>query len=579
VKSLRGKQMADVIFNGGGGMKGMNAAEATLTFNNSDGMLSAGTEEVSITRRIYLNGQSEYFINKKACRLKDIKTMFLDTGVGVECYSVIEQGRIDQILQATAQERRAVFEEAAGVSKYKVRRREATAKLERTQANLLRANDIIEEVAKQLRSVKYQAAKARRYREYSDEFRRLRVSYSLNDFHKIHGQLDEWKQREAEIVQQRVAMETRMSQLDAEQAEVEGAVSALDSSLEEMQRQLGELRARVSSGEDAVRFELTRASEQAELRGKYEQQKVTLAQRLEEIGRDLQVRSQQLERARAESVEKRQALMGRMDELGGMVKQEEGLSQALNACKGDLIGLMQEAANVSNELSAVASDLRNVEGQLERLSVRLMGAQAERNTSEEEANRLAGEIRDLDAVLESLGEERGRRGEERTRVQGAVDGLLADLAGVKEEMGLKTSRLEAIKDLQARQEGVASGVRAVLDAARSGKEELSGVLGMLGENIQVTDGYAHAVEAALGHRVQTLIVRREDDSRQGLKCVQEAKGRASFVALSDLRRTERTHQDALEGKPGILGRLRGFVSARGYAEDVVDWLLVGYYVV
>ena len=579
VKSLRGKQMADVIFNGGGGMKGVNAAEASLTFNNSDGLLTTGTEEVSITRRVYLNGQSEYFINKKACRLKDIKTMFLDTGVGVECYSVIEQGRIDQILQASAMERREVFEEAAGVSKYKVRRKEAMAKLERTQANLLRANDIIEEVSKQLRSVKYQAAKARRYREYAEEFKQLRVSYSLNDYHRIQQQLAEWKGREEEVGRQQIELQTRMGQLDAEQAEVDSALGMLENGLEEMQRQLGELRARVAAGDDSVRFEVRRAEEQAELRGKFEQQKVSVAERLQQIGQDLLVRSQQLERARAESEEKRGALADRQGELGEVMKQGETLVQSLSGCKGELIGLMQEAAKVSNELSAIASDVRNIEAQIERLNVRLKGAQAERTTSGEQAEVLTEELSDLETGLQRLEEEYAGQTEERAKVSETVDTLVSELDAVKQEMGSKVSRLEVLKDLAARYEGVESGVRAVLEAARSGVQELSGVLGMLGENINVTDGYAHAVEAALGHRVQALIVRREDDSRQGLQCVREAGGRASFVALSGLRRKEHGAQEDLEGRPGVVGRLRGFVSATGYTEEVVDCLLDGFYVV
>jgi len=182
VKSLRGTEMADIIFNGAAGRKSPGFAEATLTVDNSDRKLPLDFEEVSLTRRVYRDGTGAYFINKQPCRLKDIKNLLLDTGIGMQCYSVIEQGRIDQILVSSNVERRKVFDEAAGISKYKARRKEAQSRLERVEQNLLRLNDIVEEVAKQLRSVKYQAAKARRYREYTDEYKQLRVSYSLKEY-------------------------------------------------------------------------------------------------------------------------------------------------------------------------------------------------------------------------------------------------------------------------------------------------------------------------------------------------------------------------------------------------------------
>jgi len=183
-KSLRSIQMTDVIFSGSGSRKPSGMAEVTMIFTDVEGSPDE-SNDLEITRRLYKNGDSQYMINNKNCRLKDIKERFMDTGVGVSAYSIIEQGQIAQLLNASKSERRVIFEEAAGISKFKSHKKEAERKLDRTEQNLLRLADIVSEVQKQLRSVKMQAGKARNYVEYSDRLKELRMSYSLAEFDKL----------------------------------------------------------------------------------------------------------------------------------------------------------------------------------------------------------------------------------------------------------------------------------------------------------------------------------------------------------------------------------------------------------
>src|SRR5947209_15280567 len=187
-KSLRGEAMLDVIFNGSGGRKPAGMAEVVLVFENplrDDGtrLLAIDAEEVAVGRRLFRDGSSEYQLNNGSSRLKDIREMFLDTGVGVDAYSVIEQGRVAALLEANPEERRIIFEEAAGISKFKQRKKESQRKLERVEQNLLRVHDIVEEVEKRLRSVKVQAGKARNFQEYQGRLNELRLTYALQEFH------------------------------------------------------------------------------------------------------------------------------------------------------------------------------------------------------------------------------------------------------------------------------------------------------------------------------------------------------------------------------------------------------------
>src|SRR5438067_5645105 len=199
-KSLRGDAMMDVIFNGSGGRKPAGMAEVTLVFENpkrddDTRLLNVDVDEVAVGRRLFRDGTSEYQVNNQTSRLKDVKELFLDTGVGVDAYSVIEQGRVAALLEANPAERRLIFEEAAGISKFKAKKKEAQRKLERVDQNLLRVTDIVEEVEKRLRSVKVQAGKARNYQEHSQKLRELRLTYSIQEYHTQYQQAAELKRQ------------------------------------------------------------------------------------------------------------------------------------------------------------------------------------------------------------------------------------------------------------------------------------------------------------------------------------------------------------------------------------------------
>src|ERR1700730_8817025 len=190
-KSLRGGEMTDVIFNGSASRRSLGMAEVTMTFDNSRRLLATEADEVQITRRVYRSGEGEYLINHQPCRLKDIKELFLGSGAGTDAYCIIEQGRVDVLLQASTHDRRTIFEEAAGISRFKAKKIETQRKLERVDQNLQRLKDIIDEVDKQLRSVKLQAAKAERYQEYSSRLKELRLGLGLDEFHQLTEKLSE----------------------------------------------------------------------------------------------------------------------------------------------------------------------------------------------------------------------------------------------------------------------------------------------------------------------------------------------------------------------------------------------------
>src|SRR5262245_23435383 len=248
-KSLRGEGMSDVIFNGSSSRRSLGLAEVTMTFDNTRRHLATEADEVQVTRRVYRSGEGEYLINQQPCRLKDIKDLFLGSGAGADAYCIIEQGRVDVLLQASTRERRTIFEEAAGISRFKARKTETLRKLERVDQNLERVKDIVEEVEKQLRSVKLQAAKAQRYQEYSDRLRQLRVGLGLQEYHQLSEKLSA---ESAVLDELRAGLEQQAAQAagwEAETRRLEEALARLDEAAHEQEARLAAARQQIATEE------------------------------------------------------------------------------------------------------------------------------------------------------------------------------------------------------------------------------------------------------------------------------------------------------------------------------------------
>src|SRR3954467_14420236 len=280
-KSLRGDAMLDVIFNGSSVRKAAGMAEVVLVFDNpkrEDGtrLLHVDTEEVFVGRRLFRDGTSEYTVNNSSSRLKDIKEMFLDTGVGVDAYSVIEQGRVAALLEANPAERRLIFEEAAGISKFKAKKKEAVRKLEKADQNLVRVNDIVEEVDRRLRSVKLQAGKARSYNEYSTRLRELRLTYALQEYHQHASQLGELEQKQADAA-------GRLEEISGQLAEAQNNLAVNRQEFDELsqlkqktQHQLVQANADVHSAQQRQQFAEQQLDQIAEQLAQFERDRALL---------------------------------------------------------------------------------------------------------------------------------------------------------------------------------------------------------------------------------------------------------------------------------------------------------------
>lgn len=539
-KSLRGGEMADVIFNGSTTRRSLGLAEVTMTFDNNKQHLAVQTEEVQITRRVYRSGEGEYLINQQICRLKDIKDLFLGSGAGADAYCIIEQGKVDVLLQATTKDRREIFEEAAGISRFKAKKIETQRRLERAQQNLERLKDIIDEVDKQLRSIKLQASKAQRYQEYSDRLKELRISLGLAEYHQFVQKLES----EAGILENlRNNLAQRASRAESHEAEttqLETVLADLEDRLRHEEGILANVRQRIQTEESTLQHEGTFSADMEAELGKTRGRLAELTGRVAALAAAAAQAEEELAGADALAEEQRRIVADLADKLQLTVIRLGQLHEQVEADKGNHLEQMRRAAHVQNEVIACKAQRDNLARERDRLRQKNDHASESLASVDFELQGLTqGEAELLDRVAaarQRLADERNERGE-LAQQQEKTRELLSELR--QKHSGL-CSRAEILEGLLRTHEGLGAGVRevfALLDRSghSNGGQSGSGwgsVLGMIADFLTVRREYAALIDLALGDWAQRFIVRDVDQLVQALGERSEPfAGRVSFVPL------------------------------------------------
>ena len=507
-KSLRGKEMTDVIFNGALGRKPSSFSEATLIFDNTARYLPVDSEEVAIGRRLWRSGDSEYLINGNTSRLKDIRDILMGTGVGTSAYCIIEQGRVDQILQSNPTNRRKVFEEAAGVARFKSRRMEAERKLERVQQNLLRLTDIVEEVESQLNSIRTQAAKASKFRKYSEELKETWLGLAADEFRHMKRQtadaelaVERLTGEIADLNTEQQALETRIAsldveinQLDDELRAVEGLSSThreemathdstvrhltvrlreFDLEIVRLRKQQSTMTARAAAAQRESAREATKLDEHDQVFRKLTEELTTSETRLETFDSELD--------------EARRAIGKRRDEF---VQATEAASQAninISTWKHKQESSVSARESIAGRIADCDQRVESVEGKQKTAQLELDAAIVEFTVAEER-------VRELQHNRNSL-----------LGKQGSSQKTLAEL---REERSAALARKSLLEDLEYRQEGLGIGVREILKRAETSRySPWKDIVGSVADLLEVDLEQAPLVDIALGERAQLLVIR------------------------------------------------------------------------
>ncbi|UCF00170.1 MAG: chromosome segregation protein SMC [Planctomycetota bacterium] len=576
VKSLRSEQMADVIFSGSSSRKAAGTAEVNLILSNPNGtgarQLSIDTDEVQITRRIYKSGESEYRINNTICRLKDIRELFMDTGVGVKAYSIIEQGEVEQLLNASRTERRAIFEEAAGISKYKAHKKEALRKLERTEQNLLRLADILGEVQKQLRSVKYQAGKARNYLQYRQRLKELQVNYSLTEYHKIvtnssekKASLSQLEEQFAGIAAEIARQDSLMSKLVEEKIETENKLNrtgnslvATESKIEQELQRIEFLRSRIS--------ELQQRKESAEQRiQKLQEQEGLFEGNLTQYRDELSEGEKTL-KEKKRSVEEFQKAIERVSAECASLEAE------LEDEKSGIIDIVRRTAQLHNEVQSISVYRSNLTNQKDRLGDRAERVRGELEKLLTEKAQHRARLSDIEKILSELEESLDSKRKEIEKIESVISTDGKRLAQSKETRSALSSELAVLADMETRREGLNNAIKSILQQRLAENNRFDYVEGILADVIATDVEHATAVEAALEGKTDALVTNSTKKLMADRESIEKLEGRVNFICADKIEPF--ADKKELSKIPAVKGRLVEFVKTNGRHAPLV-WKLLG----
>lgn len=532
-KHLRGKLMEDVIFGGTDGRKPLGMAEVSLTFSNEDG--SAPPEyqtysEITITRRLFRSGESEFLINRTPCRLRDIIDLFLDTGIGVNGYAIVEQGRVEHLINANPQDRRFLIEEAGGIAKYKERKRLALMKMDATQQNLLRIQDIIAEVKRQITTLERQVKRAEEYKAMRKEVREIELRFAFEEYRELsekgeaaRGYLKALREREAVISGQMAEREASIEGMRLTSLEEEEKLQAL-------QQALYDLNQRIQKMESEVEF-LRREKEAL-----YKQE----TQMVEEIGRGLRsLREARSERRRTEQI--RRKLEKESFEISEIVREWEALynefrgtyqevSDQLELEKGRLIDTLTQLTSLRNRKTHLEERRDDLHKRI-RFHAKEFEEVRQRLSLLKETLSDVEQKRDINlSIRAALQEEKERWTEELEQLKATYQARQLERFEREERLRQDRSRYLSLKELQDNYEGFERGVKSLLLQKREQKERWGRIIGVVADILDPDPSYEIPLEAVLGERLQYLMVEDETEAIEAIEFLRkESLGRGSFI--------------------------------------------------
>ena len=535
VTTLRGKKMEDVIFNGSDNALAVGMAEVSLTLENGGHEFSgkyAGLKEVTVSRRIFREGETEYYINKAPCRLLDIREFFMDAGVGVRTYSIVEQERISRLIEAKPEERRQFIEEAAGTMKYKSRKESALRKMDATRRNILRLNDITSEVKTQLNSTRRQAKKAERFKSLKKHIKESKLALSLQVYAQFAAQEAALEDRLESLTARSIEAQTSLTAREAAMEETRAEIADGESTLTRLQERFYRVKNDIGMKEQGIRFAKETISELTAQKEGSTSEITSLRNRRETMAEEIAKLRQELKNEEERSIALGETIDENQERVNSLKGTEETLSAELEEEKSGHIDLISENARLKNLLQSLEKGLEDLEEKSGR----------EARELEEHSGRLHSLREELATVMSGLDEEANRAAalqereasisEELATAEAGLDTVEASVEALKEEMGSKSSRLISLKELQQGLECCSEGTRSIMSAVK--EKELSGsdIFGLVADHIAVPPEYEAAIEAVLGEKLQYVVVRGQQDGVAAIDHLKErASGRGTFVPL------------------------------------------------
>lgn len=531
VRSLRGSRMEDIIFQGSDTRNALNVAEVSLILDNSDQSLPLDYDEVSVTRRVYRSGASEFYINKQACRLKDIVDLFMDSGLGREAFTIISQGKVEEILSSKEEDRRVIFEEAAGVLKYKQRKQKAEFKLAETEENLFRVDDIIYEIEQQIDPLREQAKTAKAYLEKREQLKDQEISLLVTEIELLHR---DWEALLKEIEAEKEKGLKKRTDINKLQAKIEvnrNTIHKIDSDIDQLQEKLLLITGQLEKYEGQKNLVHERSKHFAENKRNLEENQKNIEKQINILTKQYSVEKEKLS-----SLQKEKERVGRKIYT---LKQE--LTSGVESIEEKIEGLKAEYIEHLNEQAAKRNEQQTTKNQLNNLEI-LKKKQTEKyKEAKENQEKTEALFKELGDEISSLEKKHQTKLEELQNINQLVDEKQEKIKKAEQNLnkGFQmiarlNSRKEVLEEMKEEFQGFFHGVRSILKAAE--KNQIEGIHGAVVQLLEVPDDYVYAIEMILGGQSQNIVVKDEGSARQAIQWLKQTNnGRATFLPITTIQ--------------------------------------------
>lgn len=536
VKTLRGNKMEDVIFAGTDKRKPLGFSEVAITFDNKDGIIPIDYAEVSIMRRIFRSGESEYYINKNSCRLKDIRELFMDTGVGKDGYSIIGQGRVEEILSTRSEDRRNIFEEAAGIVKYKARKDEGEKKLEKTEENLIRINDIIFELEEQLEPLQEQSNKAKEHVRLSNRLKDLEVSLFMSEIDRLTKELNTIENDKSNIIEQVNIYKEEKEKIEHKYLSIKSQIEDMDNSIEELQNEKYTIISDIERNENKLVL--------------YDQNEgfcIKEKQRLENEKKLLIVKSKKLVIEKDEIIdkirEKEKELLLLEDNCTAEKRILEKLNEEINSKeknideeKNSVVEIFNQISEKKNKVNSLNTFKDSINKRIVEIEKEIVKLDLDKEQKEKTKNGLLLDETEKKEELLKHSVFRNEHIEEGNKLKNEHDILVK---GVNEASGAlqgKLSNCNLLKNMEDNYEGYYKSVKNLLLASRREQKLKSCIVGVVGELIKSQSSYEKAIEVALGSSIQNIVTPTEQDAKFAIEYLRKYNmGRVTFLPITSIK--------------------------------------------
>lgn len=570
IKQLRGASMQDVIFSGTETRKPLSYAYVAITLDNSDHQLAIDYDEVTVARRIYRSGESEYLINGTPCRLKDVNELFYDTGIGKEGYSIIGQGQIDKILSGKPEERRELFDEAAGIVKFKRRKAAAQTKLENEKQNLVRVNDILSELEKQVGPLEKQSEVAKVYLRKKEELKSLDINVFLLENKRLREQLASAEEKYNLASTELVETGEKYEGIKEEYERIQQEIESLDTAIEAAREQLtdtGLMRGKLEGEINVLKEQINsahgsdnhlnnrKAALEEEIAGKEQEKQDILTDK-----KDTDTQVQEIAEAAAKAKADLEAIQNKITELNNNIE----------AGKNTIIGELNQRATIKSKMGRFDTMMEQINIRKAELNSRLLRAKSDEAAREETVKKLEETFETVNEELRQMTEQEAASELELGNIRENLTGLDAKLRETQTRFHQEQSKLEALTNITERYDGYGGSVKKVMEQ----KEKEKGIIGVVADIIQVEAKYETAIETALGGNIQNIVTDNEETAKHMIGFLKQNRlGRATFLPLTSITKPQEfKNPEALKEK-GVIGMADELVGTEEEYRNVAKAML------